>query len=296
MLNNPIILGTKLPTLTNPGAAGDLLAGKQLIDQNGNVLTGTMSTLAQQTQGTATAAQILSGQTAWVNGSKITGSMVNRGTISQSLNAGGTYTIPAGYHNGSGRVTANSLSSQTSGTATAADIAKGKTAWVNGSKITGTHTESSGELTSAPLYADLMVETNVVTLNYNTLKIAVPTTYWSSGDGLTHNIDLKKILAICFGSAVNNRCASDPETQGTSWWITIAHINPFHTYGYYIVNSAEKGITETGGLTTASARLSKDLSGTGLSMSRSNRTLTYTSSSSKFLPHYSHQVTMLYTE
>lgn len=42
MLNNPIILGTKLPTLTNPGAAGDLLAGKQLIDQNGNVLTGTM--------------------------------------------------------------------------------------------------------------------------------------------------------------------------------------------------------------------------------------------------------------
>lgn len=42
MLNNPIILGAKLPTLTNPGAAGDLLAGKQLIDQNGNVLTGTM--------------------------------------------------------------------------------------------------------------------------------------------------------------------------------------------------------------------------------------------------------------
>jgi len=42
LLNNPIIPGTKLPTLTNPGAAGDLLAGKQLINQNGNVLTGTM--------------------------------------------------------------------------------------------------------------------------------------------------------------------------------------------------------------------------------------------------------------
>ncbi len=49
MLNNPIILGTKLPTLANPGAAGDLLSGKQLIDQNGNVLTGTMSTKVQAT-------------------------------------------------------------------------------------------------------------------------------------------------------------------------------------------------------------------------------------------------------
>lgn len=42
MLNNPIITGKKLPTLTNPGTAGDLLTGKQLIDQNGNVLTGIM--------------------------------------------------------------------------------------------------------------------------------------------------------------------------------------------------------------------------------------------------------------
>lgn len=31
-----------LPSLTNPGTAGDLLAPKQLIDANGNVLTGTM--------------------------------------------------------------------------------------------------------------------------------------------------------------------------------------------------------------------------------------------------------------
>lgn len=34
--------GVQLPELTNPGSAGDLLEGKQLIDQYGNVLTGTM--------------------------------------------------------------------------------------------------------------------------------------------------------------------------------------------------------------------------------------------------------------
>lgn len=86
----------------------------------------------------AAAAQILSGYTAYVNGSKITGSMTNRGAVTSSLNCGGSYTIPAGYHNGSGKVTANSLASQTSGTATAARILSGYTAWVNGTRITGT--------------------------------------------------------------------------------------------------------------------------------------------------------------
>lgn len=43
MLNNPIIRGgANLPTLTNPGTAGDLLSGKQLIDQDGNVVNGTL--------------------------------------------------------------------------------------------------------------------------------------------------------------------------------------------------------------------------------------------------------------
>ena len=54
------------------------------------------------------------------------------------MNCGGSYTIPEGYHNGSGKVTANSLASQTSANATASDILVDKTAYVNGAKITGT--------------------------------------------------------------------------------------------------------------------------------------------------------------
>lgn len=86
----------------------------------------------------ATAARILTGYTGWVNDVLITGSMPNRGAVNQTLNCGGSYTIPAGYHNGSGKVTVNSLSSQTAANATAAQILSGYTAWVNGSKITGT--------------------------------------------------------------------------------------------------------------------------------------------------------------
>lgn len=87
---------------------------------------------------TANAAQLLSGYTAYARGSKISGSMANRGAVTSTLNCGNSYTIPAGYHNGSGRVTANSLASQTPATATAAQILSGYTAWVNGSKLTGT--------------------------------------------------------------------------------------------------------------------------------------------------------------
>ena len=93
--------------------------------------------LSSQTIADASAGDILTGRTAWVNGAKITGSMPNQGAKTASLNAGGSYTIPAGYHNGSGKVTANSLASQTSATASASHILAGYNAWVNGSKVNG---------------------------------------------------------------------------------------------------------------------------------------------------------------
>ena len=102
---------------------------------NGEKVTGT-SIKVDTSDATASASNILTGQTAYVNGSKVTGTMANNGALSSSLNCGGSYTIPAGYTSG-GKVTANSLASQTSATATASDIASEKTAWVNGEKVTG---------------------------------------------------------------------------------------------------------------------------------------------------------------
>lgn len=79
-----------------------------------------------------------------------TGTMPNRGAVSPSgLNCGGSYTIPAGYHNGSGKVTANSLASQTrvdsgKSAVTAGAMVSGYQGWVNGTKITGTFTAQAG--------------------------------------------------------------------------------------------------------------------------------------------------------
>ena len=88
-------------------------------------------------QTTAESEHLLTGYKAYSKGKMILGTMIDNGKINKRLDAGESYTIPKGYHNGSGTIIANSLESQTQGTATADNIASGKTAWVNGQKITG---------------------------------------------------------------------------------------------------------------------------------------------------------------
>lgn len=121
--------------------AGDVLKGKTAgVNGSDEPVTGTL-----ELTGNSGTGDVLAGKTFYAANPKTkqTGTMANQGAVNQTLNAGGSYTIPAGYHNGSGKVTASSLSSQTSGTATAAYIRSGYTAWVNGTKLTGSMTVSS---------------------------------------------------------------------------------------------------------------------------------------------------------
>lgn len=87
-----------------------------------------------------------------------TGTMENNGaTTNQSLNAGGAFTVKKGYHSQAFNVTANSLASQTSGTATAGQILSGQTAWVNGNKLTGTMAVQSILSFSAAVYSSTAI-------------------------------------------------------------------------------------------------------------------------------------------
>lgn len=113
--------------------AGGLNASKLLAGQSAFGINGTATNDANFGDG-----DLLIGKTAYKNGSKRTGTMPNRGAVASSLNCGGSYTIPAGYHNGSGKITANSLASQTPASATSNNLMLGKTAWTNGVQITGT--------------------------------------------------------------------------------------------------------------------------------------------------------------
>ena len=68
-------------------------------------------------------------------GTLLTGTMANKGAVNESVGVGGTYTIPAGYHNGSGTVTGPTLS----GNAGVSHVLSGKTFYSNNGTIkTGT--------------------------------------------------------------------------------------------------------------------------------------------------------------
>lgn len=111
MAYNKIVYGsTVLIDLTEDTVtAASLLRDYTAHDASGADITGTCDYDADTSDANATAAQILSGATAYVNGSKITGSMANRGAVTGTISTvAGTYTVQQGYHNGSGSVAISS--------------------------------------------------------------------------------------------------------------------------------------------------------------------------------------------
>ena len=108
-----------------------MLNGKEVSGMGHYVMAGDIK------DATAEDSNVLSGKTYYNNNGKREGTMPNRGGMSAELAAGGSTTIPEGYHNGEGVVRAQDLASQTPGTAAAANIEAGYTAWVNGEMVEG---------------------------------------------------------------------------------------------------------------------------------------------------------------
>lgn len=129
-----IVLETKAITPTKSTQKVTPTAGKVLSEVTVNPIPDEYITTDDAT---ATAAKILKDETAYVDGEKVVGTMPDNGAKTSTLSAGGSYTIPAGYHNGSGKITAKDLASQTAGTAADTEILSGETAWVGGVKVTG---------------------------------------------------------------------------------------------------------------------------------------------------------------
>lgn len=86
-----------------------LLKGITAHGKDGAPITGTCDWDAATGDATAAAAEILSGKTAYVKGKRVTGTMPNRGAVTGKITTKtGAFTVPQGYHDGSGKVTIDS--------------------------------------------------------------------------------------------------------------------------------------------------------------------------------------------
>ncbi len=105
-INKVVYGGTTLIDLTaDTVTTSALQSGYTAHDRSGAIITGTNTFDSNTQDADAQASEILLNKTAYVAASKVTGTMPNRGAVQGSISTvSGEYTIPQGYHDGSGKV------------------------------------------------------------------------------------------------------------------------------------------------------------------------------------------------
>lgn len=112
MANSKVVLsnGTVLIDLTADTVdASHLLSGYTAHGADGEAVTGSCPYDSDTSDDTATAAEILATKTAHARGTVLTGTMTNNGGVTGTISTkAGQYTVPQGYHDGSGKVSISS--------------------------------------------------------------------------------------------------------------------------------------------------------------------------------------------
>lgn len=205
--------------------AAKIVKGNTILGITGN--SNNMDT----SSGDATAAQILSGKKACVDGSLLTGTMTNNGAVAGTIStSGGTYTVPAGYHNGSGKVTGPTLASLIGTNVTlssAANLLTGNTAYgKNGTKYTGSMANNG----STTLTASAVTQDD----DYTYLTIPANGYYNTSSKVKTANSNLNNVQSGAFTATLGEWYTVDLGYKPTFVQIistdNIASIQYFESY------------------------------------------------------------------
>lgn len=140
-------------------AAGKFLTGKQTIAGDADLIAGNIKTGVNifnvggtfTSDGTAAASDIVSGKTAYVKGSKVTGSIASKGA-SDLTSSGATVTVPAGYY-----------SSQVSKSVETATQATPSISVDSAGKITASAAQEAGYVTAGTKSATQQLTTKAAT-------------------------------------------------------------------------------------------------------------------------------------
>lgn len=110
---NKLVVGndTKFDLTADTVTADKLLKNATAHDKSGAPITGTCTYDADTQDATAAVAEILEGKTAYARGAKLTGTMPNKGAVSGTITDKTAYTIPMGFHDGSGTVSIDATES-----------------------------------------------------------------------------------------------------------------------------------------------------------------------------------------
>lgn len=102
---NKVIIGTetKLDLTADTVTADKLAEGITAHDKSGAPIVGTNTFDVDSQDATAAVAEVLKGKTFYARGTKMTGTMPNNGAVAGAITTKtGKYTIPMGFHDGSG--------------------------------------------------------------------------------------------------------------------------------------------------------------------------------------------------
>lgn len=111
MAVNKVVFGneTLIDLTADSITPGDLRKGVTAHDKSGNPIEGTNENDSNTQDADATEDEVLAPKTFYARGVKGTGRMVNNGAINGSISEVNTdYTIPLGFHDGSGKVSIDS--------------------------------------------------------------------------------------------------------------------------------------------------------------------------------------------